>query len=190
MVLRQPLLGAPTNRALDTPIEQIGEGKGRSCALALCQVFWPPTSRFDRTNTFFLFGSSQTEAALTPRDEIIKAAVDVESREFVNQFLPCEVRLDIYVESSGNEQCAEGVKMLRADAFEEAIHYFKQAMAQRSDDDRAAYGAGVAAEAVGRYEDALKYYRRAHSMRPMPQYKSAKDRLSGHIGRIRRSGAT
>ncbi|MEE9295574.1 MAG: tetratricopeptide repeat protein [Phycisphaerae bacterium] len=150
----------------------------------------PPFSKHDRTSTFILFGSAQTEASLTPRDEIIRQAVDTESREFVSLFLPCEMRFDVYVESSANEDCRNGVRMLRADAYEEAIHYFKRVLMDHPDDDRAAYGAAVAAEASGRYDDALKYYRRAYSIRPRPHYRIAKVRLAGHIGRIRRSDAT
>lgn len=145
-----------------------------------------PYSRRDRTHTSPLFGSAKTEAELTPRDDIIRAAVTKGAREFVSQILPCEMRYDIRVDASMDKNCTFAVKLLRADEFVEALSYFKRAVATNPSDDRALFGAGVAAEASGDYEGALRYYKRAFGMRARPQYGKAKARLARHLGRIRR----
>lgn len=146
-----------------------------------------PYSRTDRTHTSILFGSSQTEAELTPRDEIIGAAVERGIREFVGKIVPCKLEYELEVESSPNENCVQGVRMLRAQAYAEALSYFRAAVAQGPNDDKAAYAAGVAAEASGQYQTALDYYRRAYGIRAAVRYKRARDRLFGHIARIRGS---
>lgn len=146
-----------------------------------------PYSRSDRTHTSILFGSSQTEAELTPRDEIIGAAVERGIREFVGKIVPCKMEYELPVESSANANCVQGVRMLRAQAYAEALSYFRAAVAENPNDDKAAYAAGVAAEASGDYQAALDYYRRAYGLRASARYKRARDRLFGHIARIRGS---
>ncbi len=148
-----------------------------------------PYSRFDKTKTSILFGSSQTEAELTPRDQIIKEAVTKAARAFVSQFLPCEMRYEVFVESSMNKSCQTGVKLLRAEAYAEALSYFKLALGESADDHRAALGAAVAAEAAGDYQQALRFYRRAYGIRPDARYRDARDRLADHLRRIRRGDA-
>ncbi|MCH7527208.1 MAG: tetratricopeptide repeat protein [Planctomycetes bacterium] len=147
-----------------------------------------PFRQSDRTKTFFLFGSAQTEAALTPRDEIIAAAVEKGVAEFVSQIVPCEMIHEIVVESSTNKNCVSGVQMLRADDFDTATFHFKAALADDPNDYRAAFAAGVAAEASGHYAEALRMYRRAYGLRPDPKYSRAKNRLNGHLNRIRTDG--
>ncbi len=149
-----------------------------------------PYSHHDKTDGFFLLGSSQTEAELQPRDQIIGEAVNRGVREFIAQILPCEVRCELAVESSGNQDCRMGVQMLRADDYSGALRYFKAAMAADGNDHLATYGAGVAAEAAGNFEQALQYYRRACGMNAGKRYQEAKERLSRHLPHIRRTGTS
>jgi len=145
----------------------------------------PAYSHFDRTTTSPIFGSSKTEAELTPRDQIIGAAVSEGARDFVSRIVPCEMKYEIPVVASGNSNCARGVRMLRADEYGEALSYFKSAIAENPDDDRALFAAGVASEATGDFAGALSYYKKAYACQPNKRYREAKERLSGHIDRIR-----
>lgn len=147
-----------------------------------------PYSRWDRTSTSPLFGSAQTEADLTPRDQIIGEAVAEGAREFVSRILPCEMKYEIAVRASRNKNCTYAVKLLRADEFGEALSYFKRAIAEDPEDDRALFGAGVACEAAGDHEHALRFYKRAYGMSPHGRYRAAKKRLAKHVGRIRELG--
>lgn len=147
----------------------------------------PPFSRSDSTQASILFGSSQTEAALTPRDEIIGAAVERGIREFVGLIVPTNLEFDLEVESSGNAKCVQGVRMLRAQDYAGALSYFRAALIDDPNDDKAAYAAGVAAEGAGDFKTALNYYRQACGIRGAPRYLLARDRLSEHITRIRGS---
>ncbi len=139
----------------------------------------------DRTTASPLFGSSQTEAELTPRDQIIATLVERGARGFISRLLPCRIDVEVEVDSSGNKNCVKGVKLLRAEMFDEALWAFKSALADNGDDHEAAFGAGVACEASGRYEDALRYYRRACAMRNSRKYLEARDRMNAYGSRIR-----
>jgi len=142
-------------------------------------------SQTDRTKASPFFGSSKTEAEMTPRDEIIAAAVEQGARVFVSRFIPCEVTHEIEVESSGNEACIQGVKYLRGDMNAEAHAQFRAAIAEDPDDDKAVFAAGVACELLGRHAEALDYYKRACVLKAEPQYLDAKNRLSADISRIK-----
>jgi len=138
----------------------------------------------EKTEASPFFGSSQTEAELTPRDQIIGTLVERGARDFVSLFLPCTVEHEVEVKSSGNESCEQGVKLLNGDMYEEAIEQFKMALVEEPEDDRAAFGAGVACEALGRHTEALDYYKRACVIKARPEYLEAKQRLSGNLGRL------
>ncbi len=149
----------------------------------------PPYSQMDSTKASPLFGSAQTEAALTPRDEIIGQAVKKGAQSFVSQILPRAIRFEIPVESSASEQCKLGVKMLRGEDYSEAIRYFRAAIAENPADDRAHYGAAVAYEAMGDHTNALAFYKSAFRENPAPQYRAAKTRLDEQLSRIVRTDA-
>jgi hypothetical protein len=146
----------------------------------------PASSRADRTTASPIFGSAKTEAELTARDVVIGGAVSKGVREFVSEFLPVEMEYAIPIESSYNEDCKMGVRMLRADDYEAARRYFRSAITASPQDHRAIFGAGVASEAMGNFEEALQYYKQAYGMEPLRRYGDAKRRLSDHLKRIRK----
>jgi tetratricopeptide (TPR) repeat protein len=143
-----------------------------------------PVSRFDETQTSPIFGSSRGEGDLIARDEVIRQAVEEGVAGFVSRVVPLRVEYPILVTSSGRQPCIDGVKSLRADNYESALAYFRQSL-QEAADHQAAYGAGVASEKLGRFHDAIDYYRKAYQMSPRSEYLEAKERLSAHLGRIR-----
>lgn len=143
-----------------------------------------PYSQSDKTKTFFLFGSSQTEAELAPRDEVIGAAVNKGVREFVSQMVPCEMQYTMVVDASSNKNSVQGVKMLRSESYTGALTQFKMAIADNPDDDKSVFGAGVACEAMGDFDQALKFYKRAYGIKAEQSYRNAKKRLSADIERI------
>jgi tetratricopeptide (TPR) repeat protein len=144
-----------------------------------------PYRQSDKTHISPFFGSSKTEAALTPRDEIIGAAVEAGARAFVSKLVPCAVPVEIAVQSSKQENCVRGVKLLRADMYTEALAEFKLALAQNPEDDRAAFGAGVSCEATGDFDQALSYYKQAVMLKDREEYKDAKIRLTENRERVR-----
>ena len=62
---------------------------------------------------------------------------------------------------------------------------FKMALADDPQDDRAAFAAGVTCEMLGRYDDALRYYKQACVMENEPEYLEAKKRMDENKDRIR-----
>lgn len=143
-------------------------------------------SATDRTKASPIFGSSQTEAELTPRDRIIATLVEQAAREFISQLMPCRIDVDAEVVSSTNGNSVEGVKMLRGEMFDESLSRFKMALAEKPGDHRAAFGAGVACEASGKYDDALRFYKRACAGADNPRYREARDRMKLYGHRVRR----
>ena len=147
-----------------------------------------PYRASDKTEVSPFFGSSQTEASLTPRDEIIGAAVEAGARQFVSKLVPCAVRYEVELKSSGQENCVQGVRYLRADMFEEALSQFRMALQEDPEDHRAAFAAGVCCEAMGNYDQALSYYKQAAMAKDRTAYVLAKKRMSENIERIRTAG--
>ncbi len=139
----------------------------------------------DRTKTSPFFGSSKTEAELTPQDQIIAGLVDQAAREFVSQLMPCRIAVDETVVSSGNKNCVQGVKFLRAELYADAIAYFEAALADKMDDHKAAFGAGVASEASGNFDQALRFYQRACAGQNNAKYQAARDRMKLYGSRVR-----
>lgn len=170
------------NMTVQTEFKLIDSANGR-----VWEHFSPKTFQAtDRTKASPIFGSSKTEAELTPQDQIIGALVERGAREFVSQLMPCRIDVETEVESSGNKNCVEGVKLLRAEAYREAISAFQTAMAEDSNDHRAAYGAGVACEATGQFEAGLKYYNKACAGEDNRTYTDARDRMKTYGSRIRK----
>jgi hypothetical protein len=170
------------NMTVQTEFKLIDSANGR-----VWEHFSPKTySATDRTKASPIFGSSKTEAELTPQDQIIGSLVERGAREFVSQLMPCRIDVETEVESSGNKNCVEGVKLLRAEAYREAISAFQAAIAEDSNDHRAAYGAGVACEATGQFEAGLKYYNKACAGENNRTYADARDRMKTYGSRIRK----
>lgn len=140
----------------------------------------------ERTKASPIFGSSQTEAEMTPADSIIGGLVEKACREFVSELMPCRIDVEEEVVSSGNENCIEGVRLLRAEAYRQAASSFKLAMATDPGDHNAAFGAGVASEASGQYDDALRYYKKACAGMASAQYREARDRMKKYGSRVRK----
>lgn len=141
----------------------------------------------DRTKASPIFGSSQTEAALTPQDRIIATLVERGAREFVSMLMPVRVDVEAEVQSSSNLNSAEGVRRLRAEDYSGAIDAFNAALAENPNDHRSAYGAGVAAEAMGNIDQAVNFYNRACAAQNNATYTEARDRAKSFVGRVRRS---
>jgi len=170
------------NMTVQTEFKLIDSANGR-----VWEHFSPKTYRAtDRTKASPIFGSSKTEAELTPQDRIIGSLVEQGAREFVSRLMPCRIDVETEVESSGNKNCIEGVRLLRAEAYREAISAFQAAMSENPNDYRAAYGAGVACEATGQFEAGLKYYNKACAGEDSRTYSEARDRMKTYGSRIRK----
>ncbi|MCP4247855.1 MAG: tetratricopeptide repeat protein, partial [bacterium] len=148
-----------------------------------------PYRQTDKTKVSPFFGSAQTEESMTPRDEIIGAAVETGARQFVSKMIPCTVRYGVELQSSSGENCVQGVKLLRGDMVEEALSRFKMAVAEDPDDVRAVYALGVACEMTGRYKEALANYRQACVLAGDPEVIQAQQRMAEYADRIRSAGA-
>lgn len=140
----------------------------------------------ERTHASPIFGSSRTAAELTPEDRIVGSLVDQAAREFLSKFIPVRIAVEAEVKSSGNKNCAEGIRMLRAQDYSQALALFEAALRDSPNDHRAAFGAGLAAEASGQFSEALRYYQRACAGSNNAEYAEARDRVKAYAGRAKR----
>lgn len=144
-----------------------------------------PMSRTDKTSVSPLFGHSATEAELPSTDKFVQRIVERGARDFVSRLMPTRIRVTTEVKSSHQPDCEQGVRLLRVEEYEAALKKFKKALSRNHQDHHAAYGAGVACEALGRYEEALSYYKRALIASPGQKYKTARDRVKAYGQRAR-----
>ncbi|MCC7291227.1 MAG: hypothetical protein IT449_04090 [Phycisphaerales bacterium] len=133
-----------------------------------------------------IYGSSRGLGDLPAADQMIAGLVDQGAREFVSGLMACRINVSGVVASSGGEECANGVKMLRAGMYPESLASFRSALAKKSDDHRAAFGAGLACEAMGDGAGALSYYKQALMGSQDMQYASARARMEAYASRMRK----
>ncbi len=170
------------NMTVQTSFKLVDSGNGK-----VWEYFSPRTYRAtDRTKASPIFGSSSTEADLTPRDQIIGTLVERGAREFVSTLMACRIDVEEVVTSSSNANCVQGVRWLRAEAYRDALSAFQAAIAEKPGDHRAAFGAGVASEALGNHDRALSYYQRACAGQNNRAYMDARDRVKTYGSRIRK----
>lgn len=138
-----------------------------------------PTQDFSKTKASPFFGSSQTEADMTPRDKVIAGMIESQAKDFLAKFVPVEIESKVTVESGKNEKCIAAVNSLNAEDYDSALTNFKQAIGENPDDHRALFGAGVCCEKLGQTDDARKYYKQALSLdSEEPKYKAAVERIN------------
>jgi hypothetical protein len=159
---------------------------------AIVQYSPKPFRKFDSDKPGPVFGSSKTEADLDSVDGIIGELVEQGTREFVSMFVPCEVDYAYELKSSSSEESGRGVRALRMDDYENAMQFFKAALAKDPEDHRTAFAMGVTCELMKNWDDALKYYRQAAGMPGLDEeeqamYLAAKSRVTDHKDRIRKA---
>ena len=97
------------NMTVKVSFKLVDSGNGK-----VWEYFSPRTySATEKTKASPIFGSSSTEADLTPADKIIGSLVERGAREFVSMLMPCRIDVEAEIESSGNANCAQGVRYLR-----------------------------------------------------------------------------
>jgi len=142
-----------------------------------------PTQDYQKTSASPVFGSSQTEADMAPRDKVIAQFIDRQAQQFLAKFVPVEVRASAEVEPSDHEESIAGVRSLVTDDYEAALRHFKAAIAADANDRRSLFGAGVCCEKLKKLEEARRYYKMAQSLDiDEPKYKSAVERVSQAMG--------
>ena len=138
-----------------------------------------PAQYYQRGKPSPFFGSSKTEADMTPRDQVIGEIVDAELQKFLVKFVPTEITAQVTVKAGAHEMSEAGVRALRIDDYETALANFKAAIAEEPDDHKSCFGAGVCCEKLGNADDAAKYYKMARSIKPKEAvYGESLDRVS------------
>jgi len=138
----------------------------------------PAIIRTDEGDVSPLFGRGKTEADLRPRDRVIDEAIEIYASEFLRRFFPHDVGYRAEVRASENELCRQGVRLLKARAYPEAVSVLQSATEQFPDDDRAHFALGIAHAATGEVDAAIDWISQAIALSPDPYYVKARTRLS------------
>ena len=159
---------------------------------AIVQYSPKPFRKYDTKKPGPVFGSSQTEANLDSVDAITGELVEEGTREFVSMFVPCEADYTYELKSGKSEESGKGIRSLRMDDYENAMQFFKAAMAKDPEDHRTVFAMGVTSELMKNGDEALKYYRQACGMPGLDEedqamYLAAKTRVADHKDRIRKA---
>lgn len=175
------------NMTVQCKFSMIDAGTGE----ALFEYAPKPFRKTDKKKPSPIFGRSSGEGDLDPVDEYIGELVEKGTREFVSMFIPCKVEITMELRSSREDASEDGVAAMRGDDYEAAMNHFKAAVAEESDDHESVFLMGVCCELAGKWDDALKYYRKAAGMKDLDDeeialYVSAKDRMASHKDRIRK----
>ena len=135
---------------------------------------WQP---IDTRKPGLLFGSDKRPIDFDQPDEaLILAFIDHEIPNFIARLLPVTHTVYVEVISSTDDDCRRGVELLAAGRYAEARRAFLAAIEDERDDDRAWFGLGIAAEALGDRREAARCYAQAHrygDAKERPQYRAA-----------------
>jgi tetratricopeptide (TPR) repeat protein len=108
-------------------------------------------------------GPSRGPVDLVPEEKFVKESLDREVTRFVGRMVPARLSERMLVKSSSNPECIKGVELVRDDPLA-ALSHFMAALAKDKNDDRAAFGAGVALERMGRFPEAKQKYQLAKDL--------------------------
>lgn len=183
------LIGAVASRGRYMSTEEVEETRRRMTVQADFRLIdtgnnkiWeqiPPTmfSHEDGKGVSPIFGTGSSETDFESEDAIIEPLLTMAIRTFLSRLIKIHVDVTEELESSSNKDCQRAVALMRAEEYESALGAYKLALDKSSSDHRATFGAGVACEATGRFDDALDYYKQAVILDESPRYIRARDRM-------------
>ncbi|MCZ6817184.1 MAG: tetratricopeptide repeat protein [Planctomycetota bacterium] len=138
-----------------------------------------PSQEYSKTKASGFFGSSQTEADMTPRDQVIAGMIEKHMMDFLAKFIPTEISETVKCKPSVHEASIAGADAVIAENYEGGLQQFKLAIVEKGDDHASLFLAGVCCEKLERFDDARTYYKRASAYKPKDQqYRRAVQRIS------------
>ena len=117
-----------------------------------------------------VLGSDASAADLSPEDDVIMTLITRIVDDFVAQLMPHEVHMRIPLAKVKSKPAKTAVKLAKVGDYEEAISLFKDAIEIKPNDHGAIYDLGVMYEVTDKPELALKYYKRAYSIKDKDLY--------------------
>ncbi len=120
-----------------------------------------------------LLGSDASAADLSPEDDVIMTLITRIVDDFVAQLMPHEVHRRIPLAKVKSKSAKSAVKLARVGDYDEAISLLKDAIELKPQDHGAVYNLGVMYEVKNQLEKALKYYKRAYSIKDKDLYLTA-----------------
>jgi len=145
-------------------------------------------SQADKARPGFFAGENMAEANLPAAAKVVEDLLERQVEEFIGQLVGIEARgRSMAIAASNNADCKLGVRYLNSESWPEALDAFNRAIAANPSDVQAQFGAGVAAEQMGRYDEALRYYDAALRLKNSPDYSEAVKRVRGKMNRDSRA---
>jgi tetratricopeptide (TPR) repeat protein len=114
---------------------------------------------------------------LPPTDQLLSHLIDECVLEFVAKISPHQVTVTERLRPGKSQAVRTGNTLAAAGDYAEALQAYESAIAENPADHEAVFDAGVMQEAVGKLDQAEKYYDRAFKLRPELQYVQARKRV-------------
>jgi len=145
----------------------------------------PRTYRLDEKVNIEPMLENNKLSKFNQQEKIVARLMEKATTEFISRIMPTQIQVDANVQSSSNGNCKKGVSHLKSKNWKEALESFKLAMKENPNDHQAAYGAGIACEAMGNFNQAVSFFRHACAGANNPEYREARDRVKtfGHRAR-------
>ena len=139
-----------------------------------------PGSKIDKAKPGFIAGNNMAEADLPPGGEVVQGLLDKQVEQFVGRLIGAETKgAPMTIRPSSNPSSVEGVRLLNSQSYPEAFSAFQRALVADPNDHQSAFGAGVACEMMGRYDEALAHYQNAQRLKGDSKYAEGVVRVRG-----------
>jgi tetratricopeptide (TPR) repeat protein len=113
-----------------------------------------------------------------PVDQTVNGMVDLVVQEFCQQISPHRQALSVKLEGGKTKAVEKGNTLAKAKDYPGALEMYEAGLAEKPDDDGAAFNAGVMYEAQGDFANAEKSYQKAFKLGDNKQkYADAKQRV-------------
>ncbi len=112
-----------------------------------------------------------------PTHALLVGLVDKAAARFVAQLFPTRQAVHETLKPAGGSDVAEGNRLAAAGKYAQALERFQRALAAGQDAQAALFNAGVMCEALGRLEQAERFYIRASQVREDPACRAALQRV-------------
>lgn len=97
---------------------------------------------------------------------------------FLSEIFPSRPPITVRMAKGRTKYDRQGRNLAASGDLNGALKLFRQALDNRPNNHATLYNAGLTCEALGRYDQARRYYLRAQGLADVPEYKQALDRIA------------
>jgi hypothetical protein len=119
---------------------------------------------------------------LPPPDQILGDLIGQCVTDFIAKISPHQIHVKEKLDSGKSGSVSDGNKLALAGEYKDALECYKDGIKEKPDDVGAVFNAGLACEAMGNLEEAVKYYDKAYQMKKgETKYIAARKRVRAEL---------